>query len=277
GWVGERGLVTFQVRGRLAVGDHDDLLVADLLAPEALARERKARVHVGPDVPVGPREARELLVRELARVEREPDDVEAVALEVAEDVTQRLVGDLAERARRQLEPVATTLEVARLLELLRDLAELLEVPHGLLAQELGDLCGVDLLEVGGALRAAQLALELVHPLELLHELHRLTERHLFVATELVAAAQLVERQELLEVAGELGQRGFETLVLHEERAHHVLKLSALAGRHALEERLHLRDPATELSEQLVEALGAGEELAPLVLERLEVGRSEERR
>src|SRR5256712_7502659 len=196
---------------------------------------------------------------------------EAVALEVGEDVTQRLVGDLPDRARRQLEPIAATLGVARLLELLCDLAELLEVPHGLLAQELGDLRGVDLLEVGGALRAAQLALELVHPLELLHELHRLTERHLFVATELVAAAQLVERQELLEVAGELGQRGFETLVLHEERAHHVLKLSALAGRHALEERLHLRDPATELSEQLVEALGAGEELAPLVLERLEVG------
>src|SRR5438309_296684 len=123
----------------------------------------------------------------------------------------------------------------------------------------------------GPLRVAHLALELVHLLELLHESHRLTERQLLVAAELVAAAQLVERQEVLEVPGELGQRGFEALVLHEERAHQLLKLSSLAWRHALEERLHLRHLPAELREQIVEALGAGEELTPLVFESLEVG------
>src|SRR5207245_2187365 len=117
---------------------------------------------------------------------------EPVALQVGEDVAERLVGDPADRARGQLEPVALALEIARLLELLRDLAELLEVPRGLLAQELLDLGAVDRVEVLGTLRVAHLALELVHLLELLHESHRLTERQLLVAVELVAAAQLVE-------------------------------------------------------------------------------------
>src|SRR5438445_1296020 len=83
--VGERRLDPFHVGGRLAVGDHDDLLVAALLAPEELPRQLEAMVHVGPDVPLGPRQARELLGGELAGVEREPDDPEAVARELAAD------------------------------------------------------------------------------------------------------------------------------------------------------------------------------------------------
>src|SRR2546425_13020841 len=90
------------------------------------------------------------------------------------------------------------------------------------------------------------ALELVHLLELLHESHRLTERQLFVAAELIAAAQLVGRQELLEGPGELGQGGFEALVLPEEGAHQVLELSSLAGRHAPAEALQLRQLTAEL-------------------------------
>jgi hypothetical protein len=58
--------------------------------------------------------------------------------------------------------------------------------------------------------------------------------------------------------------------LAEQRLHHVLELAPLPGRHAVEQRLHLRRLLPELLEELVEAFHAGEILAPLVLEGLEV-------
>src|SRR5262249_2571685 len=83
--VGEVGLQAFHVGGRLAVSDHDDLSVAALLPPQELPRELEAVMHVGADVPFRPRELRELLGLELARVEREAEDVQAVARELAAD------------------------------------------------------------------------------------------------------------------------------------------------------------------------------------------------
>ncbi len=71
--------------------------------------------------------------------------------------------------------------------------------------------------------------------------------------------------------GELGHLGLEPLVLHEQARHHLLQLAALPGRHAVEHRLELPGLAAELLEQLVEALDPGEILAPLLLERVEVG------
>src|SRR5206468_11834106 len=59
---------------------------------------------------------------------------EAVALEPGEDVAQRLVADLPDGARRQLQLVAVALEVPRLLEALGELAQSLQV----LARLLGD-------------------------------------------------------------------------------------------------------------------------------------------
>ena len=99
---------------------------------------------------------------------------EAVALEDGEDVPERLVADLPDGARGQRQPVALALEVAGLLELLRQLAELVEVALGLLAQEPADLLWIDPLEVPRVLDRAELALELVQLLQLLHETHRLT-------------------------------------------------------------------------------------------------------
>ena len=195
----------------------------------------------------------------------------AVALEVREDVAQRLVAQLADRARRQLEPVALALEVAGLLQLLGDLAQPLEIAGGLLAEQPLDLGGVDLLEVVGRLGAAELALELLHLLHLVHQLHGLAHRQLVVAAEVVAAAQLLGDAELVEVHRELGHLGLEPLVLHEQARHHLLELAALLGRHALHERLHARRLPRDLVEQLVEALDVREVLPPLLLERVEVG------
>src|SRR5207302_4818875 len=110
---------------------------------------------------------------------------EAVALEVREDVLERLVAELADGARGQLEAIALALEVARLLQLPGELFQPLEVLRRFLAEELLDVDGIDLLQVVRRLDAAQLALELLHLLELVHQLYRLAHRHVVVAPEVV--------------------------------------------------------------------------------------------
>src|SRR5437660_5077172 len=273
--IGKVGFEALHVGGRLAFGDHDDLLVAALLPPQELAGELEAVMHVGADVPLAPRELRKVFGLELFRVEGEPEDVQAVARELAadqrgqrerdllgrqevtvvdhraahvehhdrrglgrelgpdhleivrrephrragavaldrvhqrlleveqegiaelvalglvggitarapaldvvppeavalegrEDVLERLVAELADRARGELEPVALALEVARLLQLLRELLQPLEVLRRLLAEQLLDVDRIDLVQIVRRLDAAQLALELLHPLELVH-------------------------------------------------------------------------------------------------------------
>src|SRR5262245_19674071 len=59
--IGEVGLAAFHVRGRLAVGDHDDLFVAALLTPQQPPRLLEAVVHVGPDVPLAVHEPGQIL------------------------------------------------------------------------------------------------------------------------------------------------------------------------------------------------------------------------
>jgi hypothetical protein len=113
-------------------------------------------------------------------------------------------------------------EVPRLLELLRHLGEALQVLRGLLAEELLDIRGIDLLEARRILRLSKLALELLHLGQLVHELHGLAQRERVVALEVVAPAHLVERHELVEVHGELRQGRVQALVLGEERLHHLL-------------------------------------------------------
>src|SRR5438309_5417729 len=97
GRVGEVGFAAFHVGGRLAVGDHDDLLVATLLPPQKPPRELEAVVHVGADVPLAPRELQKVFGLELFRVEGEPEDVQAVARELAADQRGQRERDLLGR------------------------------------------------------------------------------------------------------------------------------------------------------------------------------------
>src|SRR3990172_4722776 len=83
--VGELRLAALHVRRRLAVGDHDDLLVAALLPAEERAGEHEGRVHVGADVGPAGGQLGQFRRAELARVEREADDVQTVARELAAD------------------------------------------------------------------------------------------------------------------------------------------------------------------------------------------------
>ena len=195
---------------------------------------------------------------------------EPVAREVREDVAERLVGDLADRARGELEVVVLAFEIAGVLERLRHLAQPRDVVRRLRTQQLLHLLGRDAIEVREVAHPFQLALELVEAVHLVHELHRLLEADVLVTAERIALRHLLHRQELGEMHGELRHRGFEALVAHEERAGHVVELLALAGRHALHERLHLRHLPAQLVQQIVEALRVRELVAPLLLEGVEV-------
>ena len=196
---------------------------------------------------------------------------EAVALEPGEDVAQRLVADLPDGARRQLQLVAVALEVPRLLEALAQFAQSLEVLARLLAEQPLHALGIHVLELLQRADAPHLALEVVQLLQLLHEPHGLLERDLLVAAKRIALDQLVERQEIVQVHAELAHGRLEPLVAHHQLAHHLVELLALLGREALHERLHGRHLPADLLDELIEALDTGEAIAPLLLERLEVG------
>src|SRR5262249_42529299 len=196
---------------------------------------------------------------------------EAVALEPGEDVAQRLVAYLPDGSRRELQLVAVALEVAGLLEALGELAQALEVLPRLLAEQPLHPLGIHVLELLQRANAPHLALEVVQLLQLLHEPHGLLERDLLVAAERIALDQLVERQEIVQVHTELAHGRLEPLVAHHELAHHLVELLALLGRQALHERLHGRHLPADLLDELIEAVHPREAIAPLLLERLEVG------
>src|SRR5581483_4179300 len=85
GRIGELGLGALHVGCGLTVGDHDHLLVAALVPGQELPGELEAGVHVGAHAPLAGGQVRQLGRGELARVEGEAHDVEAVARELAPD------------------------------------------------------------------------------------------------------------------------------------------------------------------------------------------------
>src|SRR5262249_59777154 len=125
---------------------------------------------------------------------------------------------LADGTGRETETVALALEVPRLFQLLRDLAETLQIARGLGAEQPLHRGGIDLVDVLRILRAADLLLELLHLLEVLHEPHRLPHLELVVTAEPVLTDHLVERKRLAQLRAELAHLGLEALVLPEERA-----------------------------------------------------------
>ena len=68
-----------EVRGRFAVGDHDDLAGADLVLGQQLLGDQQRVVHVGAEHRFVPAHVRQFGRFQLARVSAEADEVEAVA------------------------------------------------------------------------------------------------------------------------------------------------------------------------------------------------------
>ena len=82
------------MRGRLAVGDHDDLAGAALVAGEKALGEHEGVVHVRAQDRLVPAHVRQFLRLQFASVGGEADDVEAVPGELRVDQVVEREGDL---------------------------------------------------------------------------------------------------------------------------------------------------------------------------------------
>ena len=175
----------------------------------------------------------------------------AIARQVLEDVSQRLLADLADRAWRELELVPAALYQTRLLQHLRDLVQLVQLILGLFAQLTLQHLPVDRRRIGSIDRLAHLTFQTVHLLQVLHHLHGLLKADGVFASERVAPPQVIHRAQLFEIGGQHRQLVAQSGVLH-EGLHQLHQLAPLLGAHRVEHALHLRLPLLELLDQLVE-------------------------
>ena len=199
----------------------------------------------------------------------EPMAAECVRAQPAEEVVEHLLPDASAATRGQFHAIAVSLEVARTLELLREIVEGVEVACRILAQQPADLLAVDAAEIAGVLNAVELRLERVERLEVGHLLQGAVKAESLVAAEPEPLAQAAGHQ-LVQRCRELRKVPPQAVVA-QEGIHHSLQLGALSGAHGLEERLHGGHAVGELLDDVVEGPGAGKELTVLREECADVG------
>ena len=191
-----------------------------------------------------------------------------VLAELGEEVLERLVAKAPHPMGRQLDLPALVGDQARVLEALDHLGEALELAGGIVAEVATERVDVDLAQRGGRRRRRE---QVLHPLEL-SELpsgvsragHR--ERSLALEAEGIAPPHL--RECGAQVGAEPVHRPAQVHVL-EHGLGEALELGTLLRREGAPHRLGGRHLAGHLLEEVVEALGAGEEVAELVHELLE--------
>ena len=198
-----------------------------------------------------------------------PVATERVALEAGEQVVEDLLPDPATAARRQLEPFPVAREVAGLLQATGQVVERVEVTDRLVSEQVADLVPIERGEIAGTLDVGERIFQPVHGREPLDLGKGALEAERLVATERDAFAQPAGQQEV-EVRRQLGEIDEEAVVA-QERVHHRFELGPLLGRHRAQERLHRGHPRGQLVDDVVEALGAREELAVLGQELADVG------
>ena len=132
-------------------------------------------------------------------------------LELVEDVAQRRLADAPHAPWGELHPPALALYIARLLEHLGQLAQLVDCLPGLVPEQLLRQRSVHV--VGPEAAALQLRFEAIHLLEALHETHCLPHRQGIFAEEGVPLRQLGGRHHRLHEAREPGELEAERIVL----------------------------------------------------------------
>ncbi len=195
---------------------------------------------------------------------------ESLAAQSAEDVGQGAHSKLAGCARRELEPAALAIQVARLLERARQLAQLVEVLDGIVPGQVAQGVGVDLRQPIGIAGRAKSLLHGVVLLLPVDRRQRIGQPHRRIAVERVRLAEREVRPGCLKVPGQARHVDLEAIVA-QELVHHRAKLIAHLGREPVEQRRHLRRLAMQVLDQLVNAPDARREVATVLChERREI-------
>src|SRR5690606_19165312 len=124
---------------------------------------------------------------------------ELVASQLGEQVREGVASDPAEPLGGELESALRVVDEPSLLELLRELGQLVEAAGGVVAKELTGPVDVDLGQGARAGGTPQHLLELVEVAQLVEHLGRLGEPQRVLAGEVVAAVPAHLREELLQV------------------------------------------------------------------------------
>src|SRR5205807_4962195 len=111
----------------------------------------------------------------------------ACFLQLVEDVSQRRLADPPHAARRELQTPTLALDVPRLLQHIRDLAELVQRLTSLWTEQLLRQRSVHVVRPEAA--ALELRLEAIHLLQPLHQAHRLAHAQRVLAEERIPLAQ----------------------------------------------------------------------------------------
>ena len=193
---------------------------------------------------------------------------ERVALEPREEVVEDLLADPPAAPRRELQPLPVAREVAGLLESAGQVIERVEVADRLVAQQVAHLVAVDVGEIARTLDVGEGVLHAVHRREPFDLGQGAFESERLVAAERDALTKAAG-QEQVQVRRELGEVDQQPVVA-QERLHHRFELGPLLRRHRPQEGLHRGHARGELVDDVVEALGAGEEAAVLRQELADV-------
>ena len=112
------------------------------------------------------------------------------------------LADAPDAARGQLRLLSAG-DVSRFLQQLAQVFQFIPDAAGVVAQQFGQLFGVDVAEVSGTDGFLERGLKLVELLEIAHHLHRLFHGQAVVSQERVLAAQVLHGHELFHQVGEL--------------------------------------------------------------------------
>ena len=188
---------------------------------------------------------------------------EAVAPELAEDLGERPHAELARGSRCELQPAAVALQVAGLLERAGQLAQLLEIPGGVVARQVAQQIVVDAIQGVGVARAGERLLHLVEALLPVDGGHRLRQAHRLVAREGIRLAEALVGPQRLEIACQARHVPAQPVVA-QQVVHHLLQLGAHLRAHAVEHRCHLARLSTHVVDELVDVLDTRREIPAML-------------
>ena len=196
---------------------------------------------------------------------------DAVLVDLAEEIGQRLLAEAPHALGRQLDAPAVLLDQPGVGQRLGQVGQAVERPGGVLAHVLAHLVQVDLAQRGR--RGGRLE-HLFHAVELAQlggQVGGLAHAHGALAVEVVGPLPAGVGHGALEVLCQALHLPAQVHVL-EDRVHQIAQLRLLLGAHGVPHRLGGGHALGQLLQQLVEVLRvAGEHVAVLRHELLEAG------